>query len=334
MGPLVFSEESLDDLLNRILTSLLESGDDITPGQGACREHFGVLIELRNPRARLSRSEGKGKLFSSLGETCWYLSGSDSTSAIKYYIHDYPATDAEHARIFSAYGPRLFGTGTGSQIENVIKVLTKGPDSRRAVVQIYSAADLEQAATWNRESKEPQVPCTCVLQFAVRRKQLNVATYMRSNDVFIGFPHDIFAFTMMQEIVASRLGVEIGSYRHAVGSLHLYEKHFERARTYLGEGWQHSAPMPPMPAENVTHCLASLLRYEEALRRGSLEEPHTDMPPYWRDLAWILFAFAKTKTTSAAAAADALAEIRAKMSNDVFDVHLADRMAQLKAKPQ
>ena len=37
-----------------------------------------------------------------------------------------------------------------------------------------------------------------------------LVVHMRSNDVFMGFPHDVFAFTMIQEILANDLGVKLG----------------------------------------------------------------------------------------------------------------------------
>ena len=42
----------------------------------------------------------------------------------------------------------------------------------------------------------------------IRSGQMDMITYMRSNDVFLGLPHDIFAFTMIQEIMARTLSVE------------------------------------------------------------------------------------------------------------------------------
>jgi thymidylate synthase len=100
-------------------------------------------------------------------------------------------------------------------VADLISLLQKRPASRRAALQIYDARDLAQ------EHKD--VPCTCTLQFFVRDGRLEMATYMRSNDAYLGLPHDVFAFTMLQELVARSLGVEVGVYRHMVGSLHLYE---------------------------------------------------------------------------------------------------------------
>jgi len=53
---------------------------------------------------------------------------------------------------------------------------------------------------------------------------------MRSNDVWLGMPYDIWCFTCIQILIAQELGVEVGSYIHQPGSLHLYEKNWEKAR--------------------------------------------------------------------------------------------------------
>ena len=71
---------------------------------------------------------------------------------------------------------------------------------------------------------------------------------MRSNDSYIGLPHDFFAFTMIQEIVARTLDCGLGAYKHFVGSLHLYEDDLDSAQGYINEGLQPTtAAMPAMP---------------------------------------------------------------------------------------
>jgi thymidylate synthase len=46
-------------------------------------------LELKNPLARLSRTETKGTVFSCLGETLWYMAQSNDLKFIKYYIGIY-----------------------------------------------------------------------------------------------------------------------------------------------------------------------------------------------------------------------------------------------------
>src|SRR5450759_4353018 len=116
------------------------------------------------------------------------------------------------------------------QIDNVINLLKKKSESRQAVIQLFDASDIVEV--------HKDIPCTCTLQFLIRQRRLNMITNMRSNDAFLGLPHDIFAFTMLQEIIARTLGVEMGTYKHAVGSLHLYDKNRNSAQQFLDEGWQ------------------------------------------------------------------------------------------------
>jgi thymidylate synthase len=84
----------------------------------------------------------------------------------------------------------------------VIELLGNRPTSRRAVIQIFNAEDI---AAIHRE-----IPCTTTLQFFVRNERLDMVTTMRSNDAYLGLPHDVFCFTMLQEIIARSLGREIG----------------------------------------------------------------------------------------------------------------------------
>ena len=72
-----FCAETIDDLMRHSIKAILAHGVDITATKGPNRELMGVVLKLTNPRARLSRTETRGKLFSALGELCWYLDGSD-----------------------------------------------------------------------------------------------------------------------------------------------------------------------------------------------------------------------------------------------------------------
>lgn len=86
------SEDSLDDLMRAVFKQLLNGRGnfEVDSSKGRSTEVFGALLELKNPRARLSRSFSKAKAFSPLGELFWYLAGSDSVEFIKHYIPNYP----------------------------------------------------------------------------------------------------------------------------------------------------------------------------------------------------------------------------------------------------
>jgi thymidylate synthase len=77
---------TLDDLMRSVFRRLLDHGRPIHPSRGPARELTAVVLHLTNPRARLSRSESRGHVFSALGELLWYLAKSRDLGFITYYI--------------------------------------------------------------------------------------------------------------------------------------------------------------------------------------------------------------------------------------------------------
>ena len=49
-------------------------------------------------------------------------------------------------------------------------------------------------------------------------------------DFWLGFPFNIVQFTMLQEIMAGWIGVDVGSYHHLSDSLHIYPEHEDDLR--------------------------------------------------------------------------------------------------------
>jgi thymidylate synthase len=272
------SKSTLDDLMREVYIILKDGPFDIESSRskelGKLNERFGVMLELTNPRARLSKTETRGKAFSALGELIWYLSGDDSVEFIKVYIPKYEDESHDGKNIYGAYGPRLINAcDKFNQLENVISLLRTNKNSKRAVIQLFEARDISPNVPENGKS----IPCTCTLQFLIRDEKLSLIVFMRSNDAYIGLQHDIFAFTMLQEIVASAVGVELGVYKHCVGSLHLYEKKREFAEQYLSEGLMPTVyNMPQMPHHTSIENIKRLIKIEEKIRHKDAKSDFID----------------------------------------------------------
>lgn len=281
--------ETLDDLLYVVYKKLLHSRNHIASSKkGANTELSGVLLKIGDPRTRLSLTEKRGPLFSCLGEFLWYLAGRNDLEFIRYYIPRYADFSDDNKTIYGGYGPRIRGTGSKNQISTVIELLKKKPESRQAVIQLFDSTDLLEPHN--------DIPCTCTLQFLVRKGRLHLLTTMRSNDAYWGLPHDVFAFTMLQEIMARSIGAEVGTYKHAVGSLHLYDDHRHFAQQFLDEGWQSKVPMPPMPKGDPWPAVEVLLEAETVIREGGeFSLRGSSLDPYWKDLIRILQIFQYTK---------------------------------------
>jgi thymidylate synthase len=326
MATSYFFGPTLDDVMHDVVEEVLSRGELIRPTKGDALEIAGVMLEISNPRARLSRTETRGMIFSALGELLWYLSGSNEVEFITYYIKKYGPL-AEDGKIFGGYGPRLLSWNGAErswkgadQISNVTKILQANKDSRKAVIQLFDSTDIAV--------KHKDVPCTCTLQFMLRAGKLHLFTNMRSNDVHLGLPHDVFCFTMIQEILAASIGAELGSYKHAVGSMHLYVKDKGPAQRFLKEGFQRTIPvMQPMPREDPWNQIERVLIAEAAIRKGSTIDPIApEMDPYWADLVRLLQVFAAKKRSDLIG----LKRIGADMANQTY-VKFIDRLGRILA---
>jgi len=306
------SAATVDDLLRAVLTRLVKVNTRITPSRGSARELSGAMLRLRNPRARLSRTETKGKLFSCLGELFWYLAKTNDLKFITYYLSHYEMESEDGRTVYGAYGPRLFDFKGSNPVASAIELLKRNPASRRAVVPLFEAADIVE--------KHKEVPCTCLMQFLVRGRRLHMLTYMRSNDVLLGLPHDIFAFTMLQEIVARSLGIELGSYKHVVGSLHLYDSDRAKARQYLREGWQSTTDMPPMPMEDPWDSVQRAVNAERQIRNGQ-EVDVTGISEYWLDLIRLLQIYWHFRHHDT----DEIARLKQTLSSHVYDTYVREK---------
>jgi thymidylate synthase len=150
---------------------------------------------------------------------------------------------------------------------------------------------------------------------------------MRSNDAYLGLPHDIFSFTMLQEMVARAIGAELGEYKHCAGSLHLYKKHFAAAEQYLKEGWQDPIHMPTMPVGDPHDGIEWLRAMEESARLKKEEDLEAaigtaKVDEYWKDLGRLLLSYRASRESDA----ELLARLKEQLHSDVYKMFLVARL--------
>jgi thymidylate synthase len=119
-------------------------------------------------------------------------------------------------RFHGAYGDRI-----GRQVAHVVRKLHYDHDTRQAVITLWNPK-------LDNGGYARDIPCTVALNFAIIDDKLELRTLMRSNDVWLGFPYDIFQFTQLQLTVARAMSIEPGPYTHSTWSLHLYAKDADR----------------------------------------------------------------------------------------------------------
>lgn len=154
------------------------------------------------------------------GELLWYFNGDDSLEFISNFSSFWKNISDDGLTCNSAYGWRIKNMCSFDQIEKVIELLTKDPNSRRAKININ---------TPNRDVIETKdEPCTMSLHFMIRKGGLDCTAIMRSNDIWFGFPYDVAFFTTLQKYIAKRLGIGYGWYTHFAVSLHMYDRDSEK----------------------------------------------------------------------------------------------------------
>lgn len=306
--------DTIDDLLRETYKHILGTGRPVENTQGDSLETVGASLVLHQPRNRISRTETRYIYVTPLAELCWYLSGSHGGEMITAYIDKYREYVETDGNVFGGYGPRIFGDGANRQVRNAADTLRKKPSSRRVVVLFLDKADM-----YGERHKD--IPCTNTMQFLVRDGSLHSIVSMRSNDAWMGLVHDVFAFTMIQEMVARDLGVSLGTYTHFVGSLHLYQGNLGSARMFVDEGLQATtSPMDEMPQGSPWNGVEQLVAAEQAARLGkSSSEVLLPDEPYWADLARILVACQLRKASNVPAAVSLEREIGLQPIRELLD---------------
>lgn len=190
-------------------------------------EIINAVTVIKDPTRCIMKNEiRKMPMRYAVGELLWYLSGNNKLSAIKKFTKawDRMSDDGEHVN--SNYGYCLMHKFGFNQIEQALIQLRDNPNSRQVVLHIKEARDLIANPT-------KDLNCTVCLQLFIREGKLYMTTYMRSNDLWMGFPYDVFQFTCLQILLAMELDVELGTYTHVAGSLHLYERDYAKGEANL-----------------------------------------------------------------------------------------------------
>ena len=149
-----------------------------------------------------------------MAQSCWPLT---APSIVKY---------SDDGNIFyGAYGPQI-----KPQIDYVINKIIEDINTRQAVATI-----------WIRNpNPSKDIPCTVSVQWLVRDGVLHCINTMRSSDLWLGWPYDIFNFTMLTALIGLKLkengvAVELGNITLQTGSQHLYFTDLSNAKRCLSE---------------------------------------------------------------------------------------------------
>lgn len=193
-----------------------------------CREQIAgtVSIPMEYPFVRCEgRKVSEAFRFA---EAYWILSGDNRLKTISPYAPSI-AKFSDNQHVFQgAYGPKVT-----EQLRYAVDSLKKDVYTRQSVISIWRENP--------RDSKD--IPCTLSLQFLIRDGLLHCVATMRSSDVWLGLPYDMFNFSCIANWVLLELktcpadfdwykdaqGISLGTLTINMGSSHLYSRNYSRA---------------------------------------------------------------------------------------------------------
>jgi thymidylate synthase len=148
-------------------------------------------------------------------EALWIMQGDNKVSTIAPYSKAISSFSDDGEFFFGAYGPKI-----QDQIVYACRKLVEDQDTRQAVINIWR----------ENPPNTKDVPCTLSLQFIYRAHKLHCIATMRSSDVWLGWPYDVFNFTMITAKVLLELRMQkdlfqygdLGNLHLTAGSQHLY----------------------------------------------------------------------------------------------------------------
>lgn len=202
------------------LIDIILNGAVVSPRGQSTREMLQstLVIDMRKPVLRVPARQLHYKFMAA--EAYWILDGDNRVDTIAPYNKRISEFSDDDETFFGAYGPKIH-----DQLPYVIAKLKEDRGTRQAGLTIW------------RESPGPtkDVPCTVAIFFSIRYNRLNAHVFMRSSDIWLGVPYDVFNFSMLSHFVCGILNsssykqVSPGALYLTAASSHLYHHDYDSA---------------------------------------------------------------------------------------------------------
>lgn len=158
-------------------------------------------------------------------EALWMLAGRNDVEWPCRFVSNFSQFSDDGKTFHGAYGFRWREHFGGDQIINVIRQLKDDPDTRRAYVGMW-----DPGHDCGNPGKD--LPCNVGIHFMVNLDgKLDMTVFNRSNDAIWGaYGANAVHMSMLQEYVATNVGLPLGIYNQVSDNYHAYLKTFEPVR--------------------------------------------------------------------------------------------------------
>lgn len=215
--------------------------------------------------------------FFHLMESLWMLAGRRDVEYVAQFVKRMREF-SDDGRVFNgAYGYRWRSAFDFDQINHAITALKNDPNSRRVYVGMWNPFE-------DMEAKSKDIPCNVGIHFYVRDERLTMTVFNRSNDLIWGaYGANVVHMSMLQEYVASCVGLPVGGYSQISSSMHIYvdrpdtKKILEESRKkgYFIDDPYESGLVKPFPMVNTSkkNWDRELMLFMEAPMANGFDDP-------------------------------------------------------------
>ena len=162
------------------------------------------------------------------------------------------------------YGSRIFNyKNSKNQVDEfIIPLLKKDPCSRRAVIIIYDPLI-------DSKTEKNETPGLISIFFKIKNNNLTATSIIRSNDILIGWPANIYQIFLLQKYVANILGISLGSLTTISHSAHVFNEYKEELQAILRKKWR----KPYGLLDNKSNVSAPLNIFNAASKKHNIYKP-------------------------------------------------------------
>jgi len=159
-----------------------------------------------------------------VAEQLWFLMGENDPAWLRPFTKIWDDFIEEDGKVTS-YGYRWRKHFGRDQLAELIKHLKEKPGSRHGVVIAWDPKEDGLTA-----KPKKNVPCLFAFTVNIIGGRVCLHNIIRSQDVFLGLPHDVAGFAFLQHVIAQELGLPVGTYSHSISNAHFYSDQYQAAK--------------------------------------------------------------------------------------------------------
>lgn len=203
-----------------------------------------------------------------IAEQIWFISGARKPEIfLRNFTRIWDDFTNPGDVVTVAYGYRWRKHFGRDQLGKLVTLLKKDPSSRHGVVVTWDPSSDGLGGT-----SKGNVPCPYTFTVNIIGGRLNMMNVVRSNDMILGFPHDVAGFALLQAILAQELGVKPGVYTHIIANAHVYDIHYDAAHEMIGRKLTSAKIKLGLPENSYSRAEARDVELVEEINQGFVDQ--------------------------------------------------------------